>query len=247
MYNLIYGLEALARPRLSPQKASTSGRGASSEALAFSDDMRTYIYVDGFNLYYGALKDTPYKWLDLVGLFRDILKPHHNILRIKYFTARVKAHPNDPSKPQRQGVYLRALQHHCPEVEIYFGHFLTHIVPAPLAKPGNGPRLVNIIKTEEKGSDVNLAVHLLNDGWSDVYDCAVVVTNDSDIAEAMRLVKGTHKSKQLGLITPGKRHSSLQLTTHADFARSGIRESVLLNNQLPSQIPGTNLTKPASW
>lgn len=42
--------------------------------------------------------------------------------------------------------------------------------------------MVDIIKTEEKGSDVNLAVHLLNDGWLDAYDCAVVVSNDSDLA-----------------------------------------------------------------
>ena len=49
--------------------------------------MRTYIYVDGFNLYYRSLKQTPFKWLDLSGLFRDVLKPHHDILKIKYFTA----------------------------------------------------------------------------------------------------------------------------------------------------------------
>ncbi|MCY4611550.1 MAG: NYN domain-containing protein [Gammaproteobacteria bacterium] len=208
--------------------------------------MRTHIYVDGFNLYYGALKSTSYKWLDLSSLFREILKPHHDILKIKYFTARVKSHPSDPSKPQRQNIYLRALQHYCPEIEIYFGHFLSHTALAPLAKPGRGPRLVNIIKTEEKGSDVNLAVHLLNDGWTNAYDCAIVVTNDSDIAEAMRLVKEMHKGKQLGLITPSKRHPSLQLVTHADFVR-GISENALRGSQLPLQIPGTNLIKPTSW
>ena len=58
-----------------------------------------------------------------------------------------------------------------------------------------------VIKTEEKGSDVNLAVHLLNDSWLDVYDCAVVVSNDSDIAEAMRLARH-HHGKLIGLITP---------------------------------------------
>ena len=208
--------------------------------------MRTYIYIDGFNLYYGVLKNTPYKWLNLSGLFHEILKPSHNILKIKYFTARVKAYPNDPSKPQRQNIYLRALQRYCPEVEIYFGHFLSHTAPAPLANPGRGPRLVNIIKTEEKGSDVNLAVHLLNDGWTNAYDCAIVVTNDSDIAEAMRLVKEMHKNKRLGLVTPGKRRSSLQLVTHADFVR-GIPEKALRNNQLPTQIPGANLIKPTNW
>ncbi|MCY3822461.1 MAG: hypothetical protein OXG62_01155 [Nitrospinae bacterium] len=45
--------------------------------------MRTYIYVDGFNLYYRALKRTPFKWLDLSGLFRDVLMPHHDILKIR--------------------------------------------------------------------------------------------------------------------------------------------------------------------
>ena len=92
---------------------STVGRGASSEALAFSGYcMRTYIYVDGFNLYYRALKGTAFKWLDLAGLFRTVLQPHHQILKIKYFTARVSARRNDPSQPQRQDVYLRAIQRH---------------------------------------------------------------------------------------------------------------------------------------
>jgi len=63
--------------------------------------MRTYIYVDGFNLYYGALKGTPYKWLDLLTLFGLVLKPHHEILSIKYFTALVSESHRDPNKPIR--------------------------------------------------------------------------------------------------------------------------------------------------
>ena len=61
----------------------------------------------------------------------------------------------------------------------------------PLVRPVGNQRTEQVIKTEEKGSDGNLAVHLLNDGWLDAYDCAVVVSNDSDIAEAMRLVRHT--------------------------------------------------------
>ncbi len=207
--------------------------------------MRTYIYVDGFNLYYRALKGTAFKWLDLTGMFGAILQPHHNIVKIKYFTARVTKRPNNPSKPRRQNVYLRALQHHCGEVELYFGHFQTHKVQAPLVNPGNGPRFVEIFKTEEKGSDVNLSVHLLNDGWMNCYDSAIVVTNDSDIAEAMRFVQ-LHHGKQIGLITPGKGFPSQRLLRHANFHRH-IRDSVLRNNQLPSPIPGTDITKPANW
>ena len=71
--------------------------------------MRTFVYVDGFNLYYGALRGTPWKWLDLTALFTKVLQPHHDILKVKYFTARVSGTPADQSKPQRQDVCLRAL------------------------------------------------------------------------------------------------------------------------------------------
>ena len=151
--------------------------------------MRTYIYVDGFNLYYGALKGAPWKWLNLVALFQNILQLQHQIIAVKNFTARVLATSSDSSKPQRQDTYLRALLHYRLEVEVYFGHFLSHRVRASLAQPSTNQRTVEIIKTEEKGSVVKLAVHLLNDGWLDLHDCALVVSNDSDIAEAIRLVR----------------------------------------------------------
>ena len=128
---------------------------------------------------------------------------------------------------------------------MHFGHFLSHTVRAPLAQPAGNQRTAEIVRTEEKGSDVNLAVHLLNDGWLDAYDCAVVVNNDSDIAEAMRLVK-EHRGKRIGLVTPGARRPSQQLMAHADFARR-IRPGALGNSQLPDPIPGTNIRKPLRW
>lgn len=207
--------------------------------------MRTYIYVDGFNLYYGALKGTPWKWLDLVALFQRILQPHHLIVSVKYYTARISATSSDPSKPQRQETYLRALTHYRPEVEVHFGHFLSHTAWAPLAQPTTNRRKVEIIKTEEKGSDVKLAVHLLNDAWLGLYDCAVVVSNDSDLAEAMRLVRKEHQ-KTIGVITPGHRRTSSQLQQHANFSRR-IRENGLQHSQLPNTIPNTRIHKPIRW
>ena len=208
--------------------------------------VRTFVYVDGFNLYYGTLKGSPYKWLDLLVLFQRMLQPRHRILAIKFFTARVSVTPNDPSKPQRQDTYLRALQLYRPGVEVYFGHFLSHNVRLPLATPTARQRTVEVIRTEEKASDVNLAVHLLNDCWLNAYDCAVVVTNDSDIAEAMRLVKQQHR-KLIGLATPGNRHPSRQLTAHADFSLRIRNKAVLQQSQLPDPIPGTTIHKPATW
>ena len=147
--------------------------------------------------------------------------------------------------PQRQDFYLRALKSYCHEVEIIYGRFQTTTKRARLANPGNGPKTAKIIDTKEKGSDVNLAVHMLNDAWMNEFDSAVVVTNDSDISEAMRIVK-TQLNKNVGLITPSKRHPSTHLTQFADFHRR-IRPNVLHRNQLPSPIPGTNIRKPQTW
>ena len=207
--------------------------------------MRTFVYVDGFNLYYRALKGTPYRWLDLVALFQNVLEPKNQIIKVKYFTARVSASPSDSSQPQRQDAYIRALKSYRPEIEFYFGHYMSHVVRMPLANTGPKHKMVEVIKREEKGSDVNLAVHLLNDAWLDQYDCAVVVSNDSDLAESMRLVR-ERGGKLIGLLTPGLSNPSFQLKSHSDFARH-IRPGALANSQLPNPIPGTKIRKPATW
>ena len=156
--------------------------------------MRTAIYVDGFNLYYGSLKDTKFKWVNLQALFSSILEDHHKITQIKYFTAHIKARKHDPSGPDRQMAYINALKT-IPTLTVHYGQFASHEVRMENANPP--PNTVSVIKTEEKGSDVNLSVNLLNDAWRDEYDCAVLVTNDSDMAEAMRLVRKEFPAKNL--------------------------------------------------
>ena len=163
--------------------------------------LRTIVYIDGFNLYYGCLRNTRYRWLDLEALHRLLLNADHNIVGVKYFTARVKAKPKDLKAPQRQDVYLRALAAHNPLVSVHFGHFLSHKVRMASANPP--PNTCEVIKTEEKGSDVNLSLHLLNDAWLDKYDAAIVVSNDSDMAEALRLFRENCPEKVIGLFTPG--------------------------------------------
>lgn len=118
--------------------------------------MRTNVYIDGFNLYYGAVKDTPYKWLDMAKFCQTVL-PKHQINRIRYFTARIQSRPNDPQEAQRQQTYIRALQT-IPILSVHYGYYLSRIVRMPLANPPQqGARTVQVWKTEEKGSDVNLA------------------------------------------------------------------------------------------
>jgi len=96
--------------------------------------MRTIIYIDGFNFYYRAVKNTPYKWIDFNSLFQKLLSKSNQIIEIKYFTALVSGKQNS-QKPIKQQTYLRAIKTYIPKIKIYYGHFLTHEVFAPLAKP----------------------------------------------------------------------------------------------------------------
>lgn len=210
-----------------------------------SKQIRTSIYIDGLNLYYGCVRNSPYKWLDLKKLFSQLLKKHNDIDRIQYFTAMVKPTPKNLNAPKRQHIYLQALQKHIPEIEIHYGHFLISKTNMPLAKTPH--HTVQILKTEEKGSDVNLAVNLLNDAWLDLYDCAVVVSNDSDMAESLKIVRKNFPAKIIGLITPGENtRTSRKLSENAHFVKK-IRNSFLRSSQLPDSIPGTNIKKPDDW
>ena len=120
------------------------------------------VYVDGFNLYYSTLRDTSHRWLDLQALALRLLEPDFSLHRIRYFTAPLKIRQVDPGKRRRQHVYLRALRT-IPDLTIQ-GHFLSNPVRMPLAKPrpGQAP-LVTVLRTEEKGSDANLAAWLTRD------------------------------------------------------------------------------------
>ncbi|MDD5007488.1 MAG: NYN domain-containing protein [Syntrophorhabdaceae bacterium] len=226
---------------------------------------RTYIYIDGFNLYHRCLKDTSCKWLDLKLLFCTLLDQDNNIEKIKYFTTKVSG-KMDPDQPTRQDTYLRALRAYIPELEIYYGQFFNKKMKAfstqdsspQLVKVNvlrNGGKktivaellphqLINVTKPEEKGSDVNLAIHLLNDAWLDLYDYAIVVSNDSDLREAVKFVTQI-KKKVIGIGSPVE-FPSKQLIQYADFVKH-IRPGILAACQLPNPIPGTTICKPALW
>jgi len=207
--------------------------------------LKTNVYVDGFNLYYGV-KDTPYKWLDLSRLCRLVL-PKSQIHRIRYFTARVRAAPGDPQKPQRQSTYIRALET-IPNLSVHYGQFLSHPVRMALANaPPNGPQTVEVIKTEEKGSDVNLATWLLVDGFDGDYDVAVVVSNDSDLVEPIKIVK-ERLGFSVGVLNPQKHRTSWELMHTASFCRH-VRSSALAASQFPLTMTDVHATfcKPGAW
>ena len=219
--------------------------------------MKTIVYVDGFNLYFRLLKGRPEaKWVNLVALVRKTL-PKNDIIKVRYFTARVSGRL-DPDAPRRQQLYLDALQS-IPEIEIHYGSFLEKPKYAGLVKPGlrssndnqipfrPWPDVAFVWKTEEKGSDVNIATYLLLDGFQNLYEAAVVLSNDSDLAEPIRLANSVLK-KPVGILSPVDKPTR-GLASSARF----IRHVVLADARAcqfpsPMELPdGTSIQKPASW
>lgn len=208
--------------------------------------MTAIVYVDGFNLYYGALKGTPYKWVDLPALCRHLL-PGEQIAQIRYFTARVKGRPGDLDAPRRQDAYLRALGS-LPGVSIHYGQFLVTETRMALAYPDpNGPRTVQVVKTEEKGTDVNLGSYVLLDAFDEACNLAVMIGNDSDLVTPLSMAKQRFGTR-IGLINPQRKPSFALIKLGLEFVKP-VRANALAACQLPDKVPvgrGT-VHKPATW
>ena len=207
------------------------------------------VYIDGFNLYRRALQGTPYKWLDIARM-ADLLLQDFSVTKVRYFTAHIKHQPHDAQAPQRQQAYLRAL---CvdPRVHIHLGTFRMdkRLMPVhPLRVDGDGRPVTALVrKMEEKGSDVNLATHLLLDGFRNEADSYVVVSNDSDLAEPMRVLVHDFQ-RTVGLITPSSRPSHALLQTKPKILRQ-IREGLLAEAQMPDRLRDQHgfIHRPKSW
>lgn len=220
--------------------------------LGFSDPgtdlLRTAIYVDGFNLYYRALKRTPYRWLDLLALSKQLLRAENHIVKIRYFTARVTENAHKPEQHLRQEAYIEAIKAHIPCLKVHEGEFYQHVVRMPLARPADdGPRTVEVIKREEKGSDVNLASHLINDAWGNKFDVALVISNDSDLAEAICVAR--KRGKPIGVANPhASDRMNFRLYSAASFRRR-IEHKHLKAAQMPNPVWKNDriIIKPARW
>lgn len=231
--------------------------------------MKTRIYIDGYNFYYGCLKGTPFKWLDLVKLFSEHILPgaaptgsvlHHHY-GIKLFTADIvnkAAISSDSVRDQKS--YHRALtfhhNSHC--LEIIKGYYSVTKTSAyavenntPEQEPKYCPR-VKIWKLEEKQSDVNMAITALYDAMTDKdLQQIVFVTNDTDLAPALQKIAALGGIK-IGLVIPTKagiRNPNKELVKYANWTKSHITDEELRTAQLPRVIEGLRkpAIKPASW
>lgn len=210
---------------------------------------RVNVYVDGLNLYNGALRGSPYRWLDLGKLSQALLKPGDDVHRIRYFTALVDRRFG-PNGLRRQKAYIRALRT-IPGLTVHFGSFVTHAKAMPRT---DGAGLMEVFRTDEKRSDVNLASLLLLDACAGDFDSALVISNDSDFAFPVHAVR-----QRLGLVIgvscpiarPGRR-AARPLVKAASFTvhLTRKRRRLLRDSQFPDPVIDPNgrpIHRPTTW
>ncbi|AOA06217.1 antitoxin Xre/MbcA/ParS toxin-binding domain-containing protein [Pseudomonas sp. TMW 2.1634] len=243
------------------------------QGLPELEPLRTRIYIDGYNFYYGCLRGTPHKWLDLLPLFENhilpsaLLKDGDGHIRqsallpspsIKFFTAKiiesVARSTDSVSSQARYHTALRKL--HDGRIELIEGYYAVNKMKVKVVdadEPNRPPREckeVQAWKVEEKQSDVNLALQVYHDAITGQIDHAVIVTNDTDIAPALAMIRA-HTQVLMGVVVPTTDHTrppNTDLVKLAHWTRRHINSSELAACQLPRVIPGKRPTiKPDSW
>lgn len=233
--------------------------------------LRTRVYVDGYNFYYGCLRATPYKWLDLLSLFESHILPSaliedrgHQLvcdllpLGIKYFTAVIveQAAKADDSVSCQARYHTALSKLHGTRIELIKGYYSLTESKSKIVDPDDPKRWprfcqeITVWKLEEKQTDVNLALQLYHDALTGQVDHVVVATNDTDIAPALRMIR-ENTSVKVGVVVPTRDHQRVpntDLVKYAHWTRTHITDAELMACQLPRVIGGRKPTiKPMSW
>jgi len=205
---------------------------------------KSIIYIDGFNLYYGAVKDTPWKWLNIEKYFA-LLLPHDDIQTIKYFTAEIVG-----SHKPNQDVFIRALLT-LDKIQVIYGLFKYKKVKCLVKNcTYKGEKMFHV--PEEKRTDVNIAVHMLDDVFNDRCDRLIIISGDSDLVPAIKTVKKIAPNKKVIVYVPAKneiRGAAIELRKSSDRHKT-LPNNLLSKAQFPdtfTDINGNVIQKPASW
>lgn len=228
--------------------------------------MRTLVYIDGLNLYYGCLRPNPHcRWLNVEAFARFMCKevnPESNVIGVKYFNAPVLASLSPRGDVSRRSLenYMRALKHHCDNVEVIEGkHFKKSRKCHLNQKPIDFDTFYNVIVPEEKQTDVNIAIHMLADATDGKFEQQVLVSNDSDYAQLLEMLKERHPEIIQGVIAPllpiethkaRNREPSNDVMKHSDWNRYPIDKSIFEQCQLPDKVSNhknKTIFKPKHW
>ncbi|MGO2241102.1 MAG: NYN domain-containing protein [Halomonas sp.] len=218
--------------------------------------MQTAFFIDGYNVFYGLLAGTPYKWLDLPSLLSAIIheqNPHSQVAEIHYFTSPVQpalATRGQQSK-QAQDTYIRALKAY--GVEVHWGrHRLDHRkAPRFVSRevPASRQDQVDIWNLEEKETDVRIAIAMYRiaakpcreDTPEGRTQQIVLVSGDTDLAPALEAIREDFPHLRIGIIVPhrkgGERTPPGSLRNNANWMRRYISNEELEAHQFPARVP----------
>lgn len=230
---------------------------------------KTAIYVDGYNLYYGRLRGTEFKWLDIAKLCRNILvqrDQNENLERINVFTAHALARfaTNGQRSVEAQSLYHRALKFMYGDIlEIIYGKhaFDKNGTLLPEFLPDQSydrSKRIRVWKLEEKQTDVNLAISMYRDAAKGLNDRIILMSNDSDAAPALKAIREDFSHIMIGVVIPvhpsgsswpPHRCISGSLSEEADWIIKHLTDEQLSNAQLPSRVPTNKkmIVKPSHW
>ena len=220
---------------------------------------RVRCYVDGLNFYHGVTAACNDKWINLESLFTEILSQHlgeevevETILFFAYIKVgapprrqkhRVKS--KDGEQLQRQRQYIEALKANCQRFQTRRGYFISESKNTRTQVfDSNGIRISkDVTIMTEKQTDVNLACHMVRDAYDPNqlkdYDIACLVSNDSDLVQALKFKK--HLRQRTILITPrttgGKSTNKLSSQVNGGDVIPSISSDLLKRNRLPGPPP----------
>ena len=210
-------------------------------------NLRVGAYVDGMNLYHGGMhlcgRGTPgWRWLDLAALVERLISRNGaweargaRLHRLVYCTALIRRETSSEAA-QSQQAYLAALDAD-DRIEIEYGRFQNRRVRGDSEEHGVA---VTVVVPEEKGSDVNLASHLLIDIYTSRVDAAVLISNDSDFRFPAQHARNC---VQLGTVNPRGSRTATDLGGTSDDGVGGhwwyrLKPSDLYGCQLPGTVGG---------
>ncbi len=200
------------------------------------------MYIDGFNLFYGmrARGWRRYYWLNLEQLARNLLRPSQSLQFVRYFTASLIPDNSDAGKDARQTTYLDALET-LPNLSIQLGYFQPQ-----RSQCSNCGKVRQTY--EEKMTDVNISVALLNDAQDNLFDTAMVISADSDLVGPIQSVLNRYPNKRvIAAFPPDRKSKHLRQVVNASFT---IGRNKLRDSQFPDEVirdDGFVLTRPGAW
>lgn len=203
---------------------------------------RVIAYIDGFNLYFGLKSKgwRRYYWLDLRSLVLNLLKPTQRLVELKYFTARISSSTRHAEKQKRQNTYLEAVET-MQDTRIYYGHYLQK--SQTCFRCG-----ATWDSHEEKMTDVNIAVEMLNDASDDLLNTALLISADSDLTAPVEAIRNRFPDKRVVLACPPNRQSKRLESSANGCFRIGRKK--IQDSQFPDEVhkpDGFVLLRPSTW